>query len=294
MLLRAARWLADRGHEIAFVQTCPPEPHYDAGESDFAQLAAEAGAPFIATRRVGDAVAAWRSSGAEVAISVNWPTLIGAEPLHALPYGVLNAHAGDLPRYRGNACPNWAILNHELRVGLTIHRMTLDLDSGPWLYKTWRAIDETTYIGDVYAWLDRETPDAFAAALDRLAHPGFVDQDPSVRPLRTFPRRPSDARIDWSADTRTVLALVRASSHPFDGAFTTVDGADIVRVFEASQHAPDYDFCAVPGQVCFRLGADPVIATADGMVVIKQCGSEGRDSEETKSFIAASLRNRLI
>ena len=46
-----------------------------------------------------------------------------------------NAHAGDLPRYRGNACANWAIINGEDKVGLSIHKMDAGLDSGPIIQK---------------------------------------------------------------------------------------------------------------------------------------------------------------
>jgi methionyl-tRNA formyltransferase len=294
MLLRAARRVAECGHEIAFVHSCRPEAHYDAGQSEFERLASEMGVPFLAQARAGDAVAAWLDTGAEVAISVNWPTLIGRAALDALPHGILNAHAGDLPRYRGNACPNWAILNHERSVGLTIHQMSSELDAGPWLYKSWFAIDETTYVADIYAWMEDETPRAFVEALARIAALGPEAQDQRVRPLRTFPRRPSDARIDWSACTRTTMALIRASSRPFDGAFTMLEGVDIVRIFRARPHVPEYEFCAAPGQVCFRLGEDPVIATGDGMIAIEDCRSEGRDCAETKALVAASLRNRLI
>lgn len=47
-----------------------------------------------------------QDSGAEVAISVNWLTLIKQPLIDQFKYGIINAHAGDLPRYRGNACPN--------------------------------------------------------------------------------------------------------------------------------------------------------------------------------------------
>ena len=214
--------------------------------------------------------------------------------MDAFEHGILNAHAGDLPRYRGNACPNWAILNFEACVGLTVHRMTEELDSGPFLVKTHFPLNEETYIGDIYAWLQTAIPLAFVEALDRLSGPGFVQQDATVRPLRAYPRRPEDARIDWRAKTREILALVRASSRPFEGATTTIEGREIVRVFRASRFFPEFDFLAVPGQVCLANDGNPVIATGDGMIEIEECASPAGGSEPTKRAILRSLRNRLV
>ncbi len=294
MLLSAARAVAHAGHEISFVQTCRAEPHYSASAADFERLAAEVGAPFLCSQNTRRATELWTRTATDVAISANWPVMIDDGALRALEFGILNAHAGDLPRYRGNACPNWAILSFDSRIGLTIHRMETELDAGPVLYKTFLEIDEKTYVGDIYKWLDAAVPQAFVSALRRLPSPGFVEQDAGVRPLRAFPRRPEDARIVWSASVRDVLALIRASSHPFDGAFTTLEGDQIIRIFRARPHEPEYDFLAVPGQVCTRLGRNPIMATGDGMIEIENCSTPDRDDAATKALILRSMRNRLV
>ena len=108
-----------------------------------------------------------------MAISVNWPNLLTPEVLDLFPDGVWNAHAGDLPRYRGNAAPNWAILSGEDAVILTIHRMSAGLDEGPILAQRSFPLDETTYISDVYAFLDEAVPhalDGVGGSLGRLAN----------------------------------------------------------------------------------------------------------------------------
>ena len=287
LLLRAAEELIRHGHTIAFVQTCRAEAHYDVTEDDFAALAARLGAPFFCGPRI-EAPA----PEADVAISVNWPTLIGPEIRDAFRHGVLNAHAGDLPRYRGNACPNWAILNFEDRVGLTIHRMTDELDSGPHLAKAFLAIDESTYVGEIYDWLERVTPALFAEAIGRIDGPGFIDPDPAIRPSRMFPRRPEDGRIDWRAGTRDVLALIRASSTPFPGAFSELEGTERIHILRARPFVPDYDFRAVPGQVCLRHAGNPVIATGDGMIEIEDCRTDGH--ADARALVGRSLRHRLL
>jgi methionyl-tRNA formyltransferase len=124
---------------------------------------------------------------------------------------------------------------------------------------------------------------------------GFTPQDPTVRPLRTFPRRPEDARIDWRAKTADIFALIRASSHPFDGAFCTLEGDpnEKIVVFAAQPHVSEDDFMAMPGQVCFAVEGDPVIATGDGLLRLTDCRLNGQDAASSKKRITQSLRHRL-
>ena len=293
-LVRSADMVAAAGHEISFVQTRSPELHYVTDASDYEKLAERHGAAFLAETSIRKSLEVWKSTRTEACISLNWPTLIHKDALGVFEHGILNAHAGDLPRYRGNACPNWAILNFEEQVGLTIHRMTEELDAGPCLHKTHFTLDDETYISDIYEWLETAIPTAFVEALERLSGSGYLKQDVSVRPLRAFPRRPEDARIDWRADTREVLALVRASSHPFEGAATSLEGREMIRVFRAKRFLPDFDFLAVPGQVCLSNDGNPVVATGDGMVEIEECASATGTSEPTKRSILRSLRHRLV
>lgn len=293
MLINAARAVAERGHQISFVQTCGTGRYQGAEPADFARLAADVSAPFL-TSAIRHSAEAWRETATGVCISINWPTLIPVDMLDLFPHGILNAHAGDLPRYRGNACPNWAILNGETQIGLTVHRMVPELDAGPWLCKAFMPLDDSIYIGDVYAWLERAVPPLFCEALERLQTTRFRPQDPAIRPLRSYPRRPEDARIDWTRSSAQILALIRASSRPFDGAFTTLEGQRTLRIWRASAVPLSFDALAVPGQVCMAHGEDPVIATNDGMIQIQDCSMEELAAPETKRAVLSSLRNRLI
>ncbi len=84
--------------------------------------------------------------------------------------------------------------------------------------------------------------------------------------LRTFPRRPEDSRLDWSWSTERILRMIRASSHPFAGAISYLEGERRVTIWRAERHDYATRFLAVPGQVCLKSDEHPVIACADGMV----------------------------
>ena len=76
--------------------------------------------------------------------------------------GILNAHGGDLPRYRGNACQAWAILNGEEKIGLCIHKMIGgELDSGNIIAKEFLKIDINTKVTQVWGWMSTSIPKLF-------------------------------------------------------------------------------------------------------------------------------------
>jgi methionyl-tRNA formyltransferase len=279
-LLDSAELIARQGHSISLVGTAAAAPEYRVREADFESFANRHGAPFYDAPDVNDAffVDALAASGADVAISVNWPTLIRRPACTTPRFGILNAHAGDLPRYRGNACPNWAILNDERHVGLCVHAMDPDaLDAGPIYARDWLDLSPDVYIGDVYAWLDRSIPALFSRAVENLARPGFepeAQSAASARPLRSYPRRPEDGLIDWKRDADSILRLVRASSRPFAGAFSYLEGKERIVIWRARLAKMDHDVVAVPGQILGRSDKGlPLIACQSGVIEVEESQS---------------------
>lgn len=304
MLLEAARRIHAAGHAVPVVWTAAAEAFYGTGTDDFRRFAVSIGADFHDSPALNrpDNRDRLASYGCDIAISVNWPTLIGQAVLGLFPLGVLNAHAGDLPRYRGNACPNWAILNGESHVGLCVHQMAAELDAGPVVLRARFPLTADSYIGDVYDWLDKTIPALFAEAVDGLARGALTPQpqpdDPALI-LRAYPRRPEDSRVVWSWTVETILRMVRASSHPFSGAFTSLEGQERVTVWRAEAARLPGAFLAVPGQVCCRLDGDPVIAASDGLIRLTDVSVTGADGKRldgcpAKERILSSLRNRLM
>ena len=298
-LLDAARLVAGRGHAVALVWTCRHEAFTGVGPQDFGAFAAEVGAEFVDTPAIasGNGLARLAAHACHVAISVNWPSLLPRTVLDLFPLGVLNAHAGDLPRFRGNACPNWAILAGEPHVGLCIHRMEPALDAGPVILRERFPLSDATYIGEVYEWLGNRIPVLLADAVDGLGNGALLPRNQSDDPdagLRAYPRRPEDGRIAWIASTTQILRLVRASSRPFSGAFSTLEGGPKVTIWRAEPERHPGPFLAVPGQVCYRAGEDPVVACGDGVIRLTEVEMEGlAGPAEAKRAIGASLRSRL-
>ena len=294
VLLKSAEALREAGHELAFVATCKAELFYDKNDVDFQNYASRLNIPFFNTLDLESQIDSISALKADICISINWLKIIDKSFVSITQTVILNAHAGDLPRYKGNAAANWAILNFEQEVVLTIHKMVEELDSGPYLLKEYFKIDDKTYIGDIYAWLEASIPKIFINAMDLVGFKEFIEQDKTIKTLRTYPRNPDDSRINWSWDNKSILAMIRASSHPFNGAFCFLNGTDTkINIFKASEFNADFDFCAVPGQVCFKVGELPVIASRNGFIIIEECLISDFSVSESMKHIAKSLRNRL-
>lgn len=285
--LGRTRWLYDsivlalsRGHKVALIGTCAASPEYSLQERDFESLAASVGCPFFNDHKINQAkyIAMARESGAEIAISVNWLTLISQEMINQFPCGIVNAHAGDLPRYRGNACPNWAILNNDTEIVVTLHQMVPELDAGPVLLKRRFQIDRATYIGDIYRFMDRNVPEMFVEALD-----GYSSNQITPKPqpkdsdlaLRCYPRMPEDGEIDWSRSAGDISALVRASAEPFAGAYTFLDGQRVI-VWRARSELAPCPSLGIPGQVCEirREPGEVAVFAGSGWVILEEVQTE--------------------
>ncbi len=276
------RRLHDQGHEIAGIATAPAAPEYDVRESDFERLAEELGCVCV-----GDLEALPR---ADVAISVNWPRLIPQLVLAAFTHGVLNGHPGDLPRFRGNAAPNWAILLGEERVVATVHRMDAGLDSGPIVVQRAFELDESTYIHDVYAWLDVALPELFGQAVAGLAA-GTIDLTPQKgETVRCHPRLPRDGLLDWTRPAAELARLVRASAEPFAGAFTFLDD-DCITVWRAHPERLAHAAFGVAGHVVDRRNSGhAAVLTGDGLLVLEEIELRGERAQAAELLTSTRLR----
>jgi methionyl-tRNA formyltransferase len=294
ILLRTVKALAKAGHSIELLGTAKASDTDGTTEADFQRCASEIGATYF-RGKLTKALSGIDEPLPELAISINWPSILGAEEIGLFPQGILNAHAGDLPRYRGNACPNWAILNGEQRIGLCVHKMAPGLvDAGPLLLKRYFELDDTLDISDVYRWLERSIPEMFVDAVAAIERGDAVlheqPSDPSLS-FRCFPRRPEDGAIAWAAASDAVLRLIRASSKPFHGAFTTLEGNQTVRIWRAEACDLGIPYCAVPGQVLQAGSAGVAIACGSGAIRLK--AATFQDGADAIPAIGASLRNRL-
>ena len=273
-LYETGRYLHANGIEIPLVITASPAPEYSRKISDFERFAREIGAGFYVAKHLYNKALVLKLEQCDVGVSVNWPFVISQESIEHFRGGILNAHMGDLPRYRGNACPNWAIINGEKEIAISIHVMEgRYLDCGRVITQKKITLNDNTYITDIYNRANSVIPSLFLEALSLLSkNPYYMlkyaDSD-SPDSLRCYPRKPEDSRISWSDTAENIHRLIRASSRPFLGAYGFFEGKRII-VWKSELFFDHEHYCAVPGQVCAVNPEYFVVITGKGKLKITE------------------------
>ena len=268
ILFETAERLRASGHQIVHIITAREAPEYTRTSEDFKELADEWSVPYSHSARIYEVLPLIKQTAPDIGVSLNYPGIIPQTVIDAYRLGILNAHAGDLPRYRGNACPAWAILNGEDRVGLCVHKMVGgELDSGDIITRDYFPITLDTKVTNVMDWMGQRIPDLFREAVTELgSDPEFILERQSDRPenaLRCYPRRPEDGRIDWRRGAVQILRLINASNKPYSGAFCEFEGQRMT-IWDAELVEDEEIFCAVPGQVT-QIGEGHIdVAAGDG------------------------------
>lgn len=268
VLYDTAILLHQAGHRVVCILTAKEAPEYTRTAEDFAALAVSWGVPCLRSARIAEHQELLLSAGADIGVSMNYPGIVPPTVLADFPQGILNAHGGDLPRYRGNACQAWAILNGESRIGLCIHKMVGgELDSGDIITRDYLDIDHTTKVTRVWDWLRQRIPELMLQAVNTLAaDPNFVLERQSPDPkdaLRCYPRRPEDGRINWQQSALQVLRLINATNKPYAGAYCSFEDRKMI-IWDADLAEDREVFCAVPGQVTLTGDGFIEVACGDG------------------------------
>jgi methionyl-tRNA formyltransferase len=157
--------------------------------------------------------------------SFYYRSMLGTPLLRTARLGALNMHGSMLPKYRGRAPVNWAILRGERETGATLHYMVERADAGEIVDQLAVPILRDDDAREVFAKVTVAAETILARSL-----PGLIDgtaprRIQPIEPGQYFGRRgPEDGRIDWSWPVGQIHNLVRAVAPPFPGAFAAVQG----------------------------------------------------------------------
>jgi methionyl-tRNA formyltransferase len=296
VLSSIGREVIARGHQVIALITAKESMETEQDREDIKAFCVSNGIPFFLAPRLDQMEEELNALGPiDVGLSINYVSVIRDTHINLFRLGILNAHGGDLPRYRGNACQSWAIMNGERSISLCIHRMVGDqLDAGDIIERESMPLTEETYIGDVYEWMTSKIPVMIVDAAEKLnLDSSFVLEKQSRNPqdsLRTFPRRPEDGRLVFTSSTSLILRQIRASSRPFAGAHAMCGDKKLI-IWRASQitYPP---ICSIPGQV-LEVSTDWFdISTEDGTKAIRVTEAIFEDGTDWRNSIK-SVRHRL-
>lgn len=292
MIYNTIKIFLDKKVEIGFVYTCKSEKNYKKNEIDIKKLCQKYKILYFCDTKINSKISKLKKTKVKLVLSINYKTKLSKKLLNLFELGVFNAHLGDLPKFRGNATPNWAIIKEKKNIPLCLHKMTDIIDEGPIAKKIFYKISKKTYIQDIYNWLNIITPKEFYKLYLNIIKKKVNLKKQIGKPLIVFSRKEQDSRIDWNLNSKDIYNLVRASSTPFQGAYTYFNKSKI-RVLSCKIYKPKFDYYAIPGQVCLIKKNNPVIASKDNMIEITKLSENYKKDLQLKKLISKSLRNRL-
>jgi methionyl-tRNA formyltransferase len=188
--------------------------------------------------------------------------MIGTKILELAPLGAFNLHGSLLPKYRGRAPINWAVLHGESRIGMTLHRMVKSADAGAIVDQEGVDLAPRDTAEQAFRKVLPCARRVLARQIDALLA-GTAKETPQDESLANYfgGRTPEDGRIDWRKTSAEIFNLIRAVTDPYPGAFTDIGAARLMVWWAETDTPATKDRSGKPGEI---LSVSPlVIATGD-------------------------------
>lgn len=205
----------------------------------------------------------------DIAFAIGWRFLINSQTYRLPKHGTLVIHDSLLPKYRGFAPMNWVLINGEPETGVTLFFMVDAVDAGPIVDQLKVAI----HADDTAATLDKKIITLYETIIEKNL-PKLISGDYLSVPQNeaeatyTCKRIPEDGLINWHHPAEKIYQLIRATSQPFPGAFSYLNGKRIT-IWQA--HLPTVQplyVGVVPGRVVGKKDDTIEVLTGDGLLCI--------------------------
>lgn len=287
--------LIDAGHAMMGVLCQPDRPAGRGRElkpGPVKQLAMRAGIPVSqpATLKTDDERSALREWAPDVLVVAAYGLILPAAALAIPRLGCINVHASLLPRWRGAAPIQRAILAGDAQTGVCIMRMAAGLDTGPVFGPVGRRclpIDDTVSAGELEEQLALLGARALIDTLVQVeTGTGTLEEQSTEGITYASKIRKAEAQIDWRLSASQVARQVRAFN-PWPVAQTLWEG-QVLRVWEASSVLPAEDAVsapdALPGQVLSLHGERLLVQCGDGRLALTRVQLPGRRVVSAREF----------
>ena len=270
--------LIDDGHEIVAVYTQPDRPSGRGNKIVFSpvkDLAIENQLTLFQPAKIknDDAVRDFKSLNADLAVVVAYGRILPDEFLSAFPKGAVNLHFSLLPKYRGAAPVNWAIVNGEKVTGVTTISMNAGLDTGDILMARETPIGNEETAPQLMEKLSIVGSEVLAETLANFKTITPTPQDNDTATFAPIMKR-ENGLIDWHQTAEDISNRVRGFQ-PFPGSFTFIDGKRVViwtaRAVAADEPTED------PGTILHRNNQELVVSAGEGSILaIRELQFEGK------------------
>jgi methionyl-tRNA formyltransferase len=277
--------------DLRAVVTQPDKPKgrdLKLGPTPVGALAETLGLPLHKPRRAREPefIELIRSLRPELIVVVAYGQILPQTLLDIPRHGCLNVHTSILPKYRGAAPIQWAIVEGEPETGVSLMRMDAGLDTGPVIAEARTPIrdeDDAQTLHDRLAGLGAELllriiPDYINGRLQPVAQPAEGS---------TYARKitKEDGRIDWSRPARAIFNQIRGFN-PWPGAFTHLSMGGRSRLLKIWRGRVEERGTGQPGEIMAAGGEDLVVACGSGALRILELQPEGSRRMSAREFLS--------
>jgi methionyl-tRNA formyltransferase len=282
--LTALQSLLERFDVVGMVRSSDP------GDAAI-RLAGDSGVLLFADTSMAGVTDAVKEVDPDAVVVSSYDRILPADLVATRPF--INVHYAPLPRYRGRATVNWAVINGDSHCAISIHALVPDLDAGGVLFQQFVPIGPSVTVTDLYERLNAIQRDSLAGAVARRLQGDEGHPQDGGRATYACTRLPDDGEIDWSATTDAVDRLVRALTHPFPGAFTWLGLRRLVIRRAEPRRVPRYEG-RVPGRVVRvdRSSGAVDVLTGDGALRLHEVALDGGAPQHAADVIT-SVRQTL-
>lgn len=224
----------------------------------------------------------FRELAPEIVVVAAFGQILPGEIIHGRREGCINIHPSLLPKYRGAAPINWALIRGEEKTGVTIMRMDEGVDSGPILLQEETPIGPSETFGQLHDRLATMGADLLLITLAMLQAGALQPKPQDGRLATAAPRlRREDGLIRWGEDCRNIVSLIRGLS-PTPCAYTRFGGKQL-KIFKAE--AETGSVTEAPGTVIGETASGLRVAAGNGHVLLQELQIEGKKRMAFNEFL---------
>ena len=279
--------LVDAGHEVVLVVTQPDKPKGRGKEMQFTpvkECAMKYQIPVYQPKRIREAecIETLRQYQADIMVVVAFGQILPKEILDMTPYGCVNVHASLLPKYRGAAPIQWAIIDGEAVTGVTTMQMDEGLDTGDMLLKTEVVMEEKETGGSLHDKLAETGAKLCVETLIGLEH-GEITPIPQGETTTSYAKMLDKqlGEIDWHKSAVEIERLIRGLN-PWPSAYTNWNGK-VMKIWDATVVNQTTD--AIPGTIAKVEKDKFFVQTGAGLLEICELQIPGKKRMDAGAFM---------
>ena len=276
------------GHEITLVVSQPDKPKgrgHELAPTPVKETALKHGLKVFQPKRLKDSetIKTLEETPADAIVVIAFGQIVPASILHMKKYGCINVHGSLLPKYRGAAPIQWAVIDGERESGVTIMQMDEGLDTGDMLLKGSVVLDEKETSGSLFDKLSALGASLCVEALEKLEKGELTPEKQGESPTEYARMLTKEmGELDFSRDAVTLERLIRGFN-PWPSAYTRL-GDKTLKIW-AADVCEKQDPKKQPGTVTEVAKQDFTVACGEGALKITELQLQGKKRMDAAAFL---------